>query len=374
MTSKPRILIIENSVDVTGALKSISAMVNELANEFDFFYIIPSGSRAAGWIAENVRAKTYELPMIQISRSWKSIVLFLPFLIVNSIRVRKLIHRERIHIVHSNDLYNLIPPFLKYFGVKFGYVCHVRFLPGGFPPILFNFWIKRQLAAASALFAVSSFLRTQLPDNPKILVLYDRILHERDPFPPNVPQRKRLLYLSNIIPGKGHETALHVIHRVLEKFPGWKIRFVGGDMGLEKNMRYRESLQRLSSAFDHMVEWSGLTADVETEYRNSDIVLNFSSSESFSMTCLEAQYYGRAVIASRSGGPEEIIEDGVTGILVPGNDFDRAAEAVRKLIEDKNLRDRMGIAGAERTRQKFSRAATTSVLERTYRALYRHSQ
>ena len=83
-------------------------------------------------------------------------------------------------------------------------------------------------------------------------------------------------------------------------------------------------------------------------------MLNFSEGESFSMTCLEAAFYGTPVIATRCGGPEEIIEDGQTGILVPVKDIDAMQTAILKLAGDVSLRKRLAAAGKEYVRQKFS--------------------
>lgn len=377
MISKPKVLIIENSVHVTGALKSMGAMVRELSHRFEFIFILPKRSHAIPWVnanlpatsAEQVPVKIYEVPMVEISRSFVNLVSYVPALIINSIRVRKIIRDNNIDIVHCNDLYNLIPPFLKFFGARFSYVCHVRFLPDRFPPWLFRFWVKRQLSAAAKLFVVSEFLKAKLPADPKIVTVYDRIARDSNAFDPNNPATNVLLYLANVIPGKGHDVAIRAFRKLHHEFPDWKIRFVGGDMGLEKNKLYGTRLRTLGADVAQQIEWKGFTDDVETEYKNADIVLNFSESESFSMTCLEGQYFGRAVIATRSGGPAEIIEHGTTGLLVALADTDAIAEAMRQLMSDKSLRDRMGQHAAKVTRSKFGRETTTDALGKIYSAI-----
>jgi glycosyltransferase involved in cell wall biosynthesis len=369
MTLKPRILIIENSVDVTGALKSICAMTKELSSDFEFMFVVPSGSRSIPWINSHLSVRIFEVPMIEISRSWRSLFLYIPSLLLNSIRVKRIIRDNGIDIVHSNDLYNLVPPVLKFFGGKFQYVCHIRFLPGRFPPMLFNFWLRQQLKYASSLMVVSGSLRRQLPANPGIVTVYDRIFKEHDAFAQNAPEKKVLLYLSNVIPGKGHDVAIDVLRRLHDDFKDWRMRFVGGDMGLEKNRQYRKSLERQSADISHVIEWKDFTANVEDEYRDADIVLNFSESESFSMTCLEGQYCGRTVVATRSGGPEEIVEHEITGFLVPPGDVNVIAAAVKQLLVDRNLRDRMGRKAAERMRVKFGPETTSGILKEIYNNL-----
>jgi glycosyltransferase involved in cell wall biosynthesis len=63
------------------------------------------------------------------------------------------------------------------------------------------------------------------------------------------------------------------------------------------------------------------------------------------------------VISTRVGGIPEVVEDGVTGILVPPGDAEALAAAMRRLVEDAELRARMGAAGRERYLAKFTDTA-----------------
>src|SRR5262249_38619380 len=89
-------------------------------------------------------------------------------------------------------------------------------------------------------------------------------------------------------------------------------------------------------------------------YDGAIAALNFSVSESFSMTVLEASAKGVPVIATRSGGPAEIIEDGISGILVPVDDVASMAAAIRLLVCNRDYRSSIGRAAAERVRGTFS--------------------
>src|SRR5688572_29023724 len=90
------------------------------------------------------------------------------------------------------------------------------------------------------------------------------------------------------------------------------------------------------------------------EYQRAAFVLNFSESESFSMTVLEAMYYGRPVVATRSGGPSEIIDQNESGILVDLKDVTAMANAIEYLIDNPEKRERMAHQAYERVRRKFS--------------------
>ena len=76
-----------------------------------------------------------------------------------------------------------------------------------------------------------------------------------------------------------------------------------------------------------------------------------SRHEPLGIVNLEAMAAGKAVIASHVGGVPEIVADGETGLVVPPQDIDELSAAIRRLIQDVALRDRLGQAGARRARR-----------------------
>ena len=62
---KPIILIIENSIAVTGELKSITRTAYDLKDEFDFYFVVPKGSRGIFWIKEKGFENIHELSMLE---------------------------------------------------------------------------------------------------------------------------------------------------------------------------------------------------------------------------------------------------------------------------------------------------------------------
>ena len=79
-------------------------------------------------------------------------------------------------------------------------------------------------------------------------------------------------------------------------------------------------------------------------------------------TVLEAMSCGRPVVASRTPGMEDYVDDGVTGILVPPGDADALASAVDQLLDDPDRARAMGAAGAERVRDRFTTVHLASAL------------
>jgi len=91
--------------------------------------------------------------------------------------------------------------------------------------------------------------------------------------------------------------------------------------------------------------------------------------EPFSRSVLEGMTLGRAMIATRTGGTPEAIEDGVSGILVPPNDPIMLAEQINALLCNADLRARLGAQAQERIRKHFMIESNVDATERVYRTV-----
>jgi glycosyltransferase involved in cell wall biosynthesis len=107
--------------------------------------------------------------------------------------------------------------------------------------------------------------------------------------------------------------------------------------------------------------------DIEDYLQVADVGLFTSESESFCLSLLEAMCFGCASVASRVGGIPEVIENNVTGCLVPFGDTDAYAGALTDLIRDPARRTALGRAAQRRAREHFSADAIVP----RYEALYR---
>jgi glycosyltransferase involved in cell wall biosynthesis len=85
-----------------------------------------------------------------------------------------------------------------------------------------------------------------------------------------------------------------------------------------------------------------------------DIYANTSISEGVSLTILEAMAASLPVIATRVGGTPEVVDNGVTGLLVPARDPKRLTAALVELSCSPDLRRALGAAGRERLEQRFT--------------------
>ncbi len=372
LMAKPNILILENSIAVTGALKSILNSASALNEYFRFSFIIPRKSTTANYIRKYNFDSIEQLDFIELNKGLISIILYFPQLIINAIKFKKILNRQNIHLVHVNDLYNLIPAMSIVLGTKVPYICHIRFLPDRFPKILFTWWLRIHLRYAKQIIAVSGTLKSRLPSHQKINMIHDALPINIVSKPSIIKNTNKdhlvFLYLANFIHGKGQNYALEAFNAIHQSLPNWKLRFVGGNMGLAKNIRFFNNLRKQAENYgiEEKIEWTAFTDDVVSEYMLADIVLNFSDSESFSMTCLEALYYGVPLIATKSGGPQEILEEGETGLLVRTKAIDEMSEAMLKLASQKELRNAMSEKAKGNVRERFSYQKTSTLLMESY--------
>jgi glycosyltransferase involved in cell wall biosynthesis len=101
------------------------------------------------------------------------------------------------------------------------------------------------------------------------------------------------------------------------------------------------------------VQLLGERNDVSQQLADSDVFVLWSRSEGMPMSVLEAMAAGLPVVASAVGGISELVEHGVTGLLVPAGDEQALGAALGRLLEDSELRRRLGAAGHARSIEGF---------------------
>ena len=101
----------------------------------------------------------------------------------------------------------------------------------------------------------------------------------------------------------------------------------------------------------------------------SRVVVLPSLSEGLPVSLLEAMAFGKPVVATAAGGISEVVDDGVTGLLVPPRDPHALASALRQVLSDDALAERMGRAGRRRMEEVFPMNALGGRMRELYRAL-----
>jgi glycosyltransferase involved in cell wall biosynthesis len=101
-------------------------------------------------------------------------------------------------------------------------------------------------------------------------------------------------------------------------------------------------------------------------YERTAVVAVPSRREGFGVACAEAMAHGRPVVASAVGGLLDLVADGETGLLVPPGDATALRSALERLLADPDLRRRLGEAGRERVRERFSWGPVTDATIAAY--------
>lgn len=169
---------------------------------------------------------------------------------------------------------------------------------------------------------------------------------------------------------KGVDVFIDAAAKVARDRP--QVRFVvagGPVIGLEQyatTLRAQARTRGLESVLT-WTDWSYGPADMPEVHRAIDIlVLASSQPEPFGLVVVEGMATGRPVIATAHGGPCELIENGVTGMLVPPGDADALAAAIRALVDDRERAHAMGRAGRIRAETHYSSQAYISGIHRVY--------
>jgi len=184
-----------------------------------------------------------------------------------------------------------------------------------------------------------------------------------------LPAEKLLVtYTGRLIEGKGLETLFAAMKSVAD-LPSLHLVLVGSGQG--QVISIEEKLRELASAAGLLgrVTFTGRVENVAAYLQASDLFVFPTLDEALGMSAVEAQACGLAAVASRTGGVPDIVEDGVTGILVPPGEAEPLAAGLRKLIEDPALRSRYADAARPRTQTRFAIETTVSRYADLFRSL-----
>lgn len=142
--------------------------------------------------------------------------------------------------------------------------------------------------------------------------------------------------------------------KVKEKHPDLplKLLLVGGG---DQSQEIKELIKELKID-DCSIMTGPVPYDQVSNYHNMlsvSVSVSVSNSESFGVAIIEAGACEKPVVVSNVGGLPEVVEDGVTGIVVPPRDIEATANAIEKLVLDKDLREKMGKAGRARVKKFY---------------------
>jgi N-acetyl-alpha-D-glucosaminyl L-malate synthase BshA len=231
--------------------------------------------------------------------------------------------------------------------------------------------IHHALTHSDAVTVVSNFLKLETQ---RVLGFQGPIDVVYNFFEPHSPPRSReevrrelglrgetlILHSSNLRPPKRIDLLLETAARIRPRESFKLLILAGGNfapfaadvrrLGLEDRILVRENV-----------------ADIEDYLQAADLGLFTSESESFCLSILEAMCFSCPSVAPNVGGIPEVVEDQVSGLLVPFGDVEQHVRAVEQLMANPALRTQFGAAAQKRARELF----TAEAIVPRYEALYR---
>ncbi|WP_263366342.1 glycosyltransferase family 4 protein [Edaphobacter bradus] len=279
---------------------------------------------------------------------------------------------HRPQILHCGDLYpaGLIGVILKRsLNIPFVAYCHGEDITltarRRFQPKLRNIIYRSADAIiANGSFAIENLLRTGIPQEKVYKItpgLDSRVFFPEAPDPALRRQygikdgEVVIVTVARLVARKGHARVIKALAALAPEVPAFKY-VVAGRGPMEAELKGLVAELKLQDR----VIFAGFVSDdkLNHHYNMADIVALPNTDEDgdvegFGMVFLEANAAGKPVIGGRSGGTAEAVADGVSGLLVSSDGEHELQDALRRLLRDRYLRERLGAAGLQRARMEF---------------------
>lgn len=373
--TEPKILYTSADADPQGgALRCLFDMGNEIAAWGYGPILAVSEQLASSPIHVNGSVRTYalRLPRPKRGRSIGSNLYDIVETIRSARRLVKIIRRERISLVHVNEILDVYGGIAAWIA-RVPCVWHIRADISSWPFPLRALLPRLVAALSSRIIVVSASVQEEVFQlqgvyTPKLTVIHDP---GPDPatFSPGVDgaavrrefglgDRAQLVVLvAKLVEPKGHEVLIRAVPSVLAAFPDAHFVIVGGDLDGAHHQRYAARQRGLPGQLGvgSAVTFTGYRGDIPQIMAAADVVTHCSTHpDPFPGVVLQGMALGKAVIASDIGGPREQIEHGVTGMLVAPGDPVALARSICDLLADPTKRASMGSVAAARVRERFA--------------------
>jgi glycosyltransferase involved in cell wall biosynthesis len=298
--------------------------------------------------------------------------------------VAKFIHRQRIDLVHTNSLKADIIGGIAARIVGKPVLWHVRdrIETDYLPPVVVRVFrrlarlIPHYVLANSRATLRTLHLKTRRARAiPSGIDLTQRVgvVHDGtvlgDPWTrSHQPQNTLAIGLvGRIAKWKGQHVFLEAAAELLPKYPDARFFIIGsalfGEEEYERQIRDFVTSRRM----DDQVTFTGFSNNVSQRIADLDIVVHASiTGEPFGQVIIEAMAASKPVVATDGGGVPEIVLDGETGFLVPMGNASAMATAIRRLVDNPDLRSQFGLRGRSRVEGLFTIQHTVSSVQSVY--------
>jgi glycosyltransferase involved in cell wall biosynthesis len=367
---KFNILYLHNESVMGGAEISLLNLVKRLNNEL---FIPHFACSKEGPFTDELRKIEIPPDFVQFpSIRWPN-----PVQIFNTIRnLIDIIKKKQINLIHSNqprsNLFGAIAAKIKSIPI----VWHERCLERGRfdSDNIFSFLPDRIICNSSAV--RNRFTKGAKTDAKIRTILNGVDLREFNPELNGSVIRKEFNIgedepvigtIGRIDPEKGYEYFLESARIILQDV--WNVRFlvVGGafnksSLALEKSL-YEMSVEK---GIDKKTIFTGFRSDIPQLLAGMDVVVLPSEIDACSRVLFESMAMRKPLVATNAGGTPEIVQDGITGLLVKPNDASDMAKCIKKLLDDKYLAEQYGKAGRKRVEEMYTIERNIKETENVY--------
>jgi glycosyltransferase involved in cell wall biosynthesis len=360
-----RVLYLTNAAHIGGGNRSLLSLWEGLKTH----RIVPLPvCPADGPMVRTCLDAGYECQIVEYEQpSWRH-----PFGTLRGARQwETLLARVRPDLVHANDFHGARSIVLAAARQRTPVICHVQFHQED--PYLR--WAFRGLPKPAAFICnsqatrdlVEPGLRAACPQS-EIALVHNCVSIET--FTPradllHASPRLRVGIVGNLIPIKGHHEFLTMARHLTDEALDVEYWIVGEDVQGTGHRRTLEALTHELGLGDR-VRFFGHRSDVPDLMRQLDVLVCPSHVEPFGINLIEGMACAVAVVGTRVGGIPEVIEEGVTGLLVPPKAPQALAESVGWLLRNPDRRLIMGQAGRRRVLERFTVEKHTSEIVALY--------
>ncbi|MEA3328135.1 MAG: GT4 family glycosyltransferase PelF [Candidatus Omnitrophota bacterium] len=341
-----KILQILPELNVGGVERGVVDLARRLVLAGHQAVVISNGGRLVSQL-ESLGVKHYLLPVNKKS-------LFSIWSMIK--KVENILRKENVSIVHARSR---VPAWIAYFACRRSNTKFITTAHGYYNTHFFSRvmgWGKRVITPSQPI-AKRMIEQFGVPEEkirlvPRGLDLNEFSFQKKDTVPGN---EVVVGFIGRITPLKGHVYFIKAISKVARKIPGLKVLIVGDSPAGKHN--YKEQIMLLARrlGLTPYIKFLGTRADIPDILAELDILVMASTApEAFGRVLIEAGAAGIPVVATKIGGVVDIVDNEKTGLLVAPRDPQQMAEAIIRLIKDKNLAVSLAEAAREKVAKEFN--------------------
>lgn len=377
-----KVLLVDHISAIGGAERSMLSLLEKMpTEEIDYKAVVPGRGPLARAIEKLPQVKLTFMPQSSwrwFNKNWISLLkllLSLPLQMIEIVKWRNLFVQEAPDIIHFN-INRIITPVIAAYFTNIPTVMHFRDLPSNVTPYFFGgestfywimnccrIWIANSTATHQEVTAHSRRKVFCIPNGIDV-EKFDRRRKEVPVFPST--EKIKIIMVASLTTIKNIDTYLEVAAELLKEDNS--ITFYLAGTGKEKDVSYYEQkAETLSITKDFY--FLGQIENIPALLEQMDLMVHTTLKESFGRVFVEAMLAELPVVTFDKGGAKDVVENGVTGILVPP-DKQALVSAIKRILPDEAMRKAMGRAGRKRALKHFTLNENISKTLEVYQSFF----